>query len=157
MRRIGLLTALVATVLTLGVPTARANQPAFRFTEDVTGDVIACEDTTYTTVSGELAIVIHEGSSASGNVNITGTVSALNVVVADEEGNLYAVWGAFWFGFTLNANTGGEQFTVTGKIQIVSSDGGGTADSVNITFHVTAQPNNFLLKDFDFGTCAEPE
>jgi hypothetical protein len=37
------------------------------------------------------------------------------------------------------------------------SKGGGTVDSVNLTFRVTAQPNNFVVKDFDFGTCAPPE
>jgi hypothetical protein len=30
------------------------------FTEDVTGDVLDCGDTTYTVVSGEIAIVLHE-------------------------------------------------------------------------------------------------
>ena len=156
MRKIGLLMGFVATALALGGP-AVANQPASRLIEDVTGDTIACEDTTYTIVSGQIAIVIHEGSSASGNLNFTGTLTPRNVVATDEEGNLYAVRGAFWFGGTLNANTGGEQFTFTGKLQIVSKTGGGTVDSVNITFHVTAQPNNFVLKEFDFGTCEEPE
>jgi hypothetical protein len=28
-----------------------------------------------------------------------------------------------------------------------------TLDSVNVTFHITAQPNNIVVKDFDFGTC----
>jgi hypothetical protein len=34
---------------------------------------------------------------------------------------------------------------------------GATVDSVNLTVHVAAQPNNFVVKDFDFGTCAPPE
>lgn len=41
------------------------------FTEDVTGDVLDYGDTTYTVVSGETAIVLHEGTSASGNTNFT--------------------------------------------------------------------------------------
>ena len=63
--------------------------------------------------------------------------------------------GAVWFGGTFNANTGGEQSTATQKLQVVSK-GGGRVDSVNLTFHVTAQPNNIVVKDFDFGTCAAP-
>jgi hypothetical protein len=53
------------------------------FTEDVTGDVLDCGDTTYTVVSGETAIVLHEGTSASGNTNFTGTVTPRNVVLPD--------------------------------------------------------------------------
>jgi hypothetical protein len=43
--------------------------------------------------------------------------------------------------------TKGEQFTATQKLQIVS-ERGGTVDSVNLTVHVTAQPNNFVVKNF---------
>jgi hypothetical protein len=126
-----------------------------RFTEDVTGDTIQCGDTVYTITSGAINVVIHEGSSASGNQNFTGTVTPSKVVAVDADGTPYSVVGAFWFGATLNANTGGFQATFTGKLQIVSK-GAGTADNVNLTVHVTAQPNNFVLKDFDFGTCEEP-
>jgi hypothetical protein len=157
MKRLGLLLVAVGTILGVTVPSVVANQPAVRFTEDVTGDVIACETATYTIASGEIQTVIHEGAGASGNLNFTGTITPRNVVAEDEEGNLYRVRGAFWFGGAFNANTGGEVFTFTGKLQIVSKDGGGIADSVNVTFHVTAQPNNFVLKEFDFGTCEEPE
>jgi hypothetical protein len=156
MKRLGVLLVVVGTTLGVIAPSALANQPAVRFTEDVTGDVIACETATYTTLSGEVQIVIHEGASASGNLNFTGTITPRNVVAEDEEGNLYSVRGAVWFGGTFNANTGGEVFTFTGKLRVVSMGGGGTADSVNVTFHVTAQPNNIVLKDFDFGTCEEP-
>ena len=45
--------------------------------------------------------------------------------------------------------------TATQKLQIVSK-GGGIVDSVNLTFHITAQPNNVVVKDFDFGTCEAP-
>lgn len=132
-----------------------ANSPAVHFTEDVTGDVILCETTTYTITSGELAFVIHEGQAAQGNQNVTGTLTPRKVIAVDEAGNEYSVRGAFWFGETFNANTGGFQGTFTGKLQIVGA-GQGTVDSVNLTFHITAQPNNFVLKEFDFGTCEEP-
>jgi hypothetical protein len=142
-------------LLALAAP-ALANQPAEHFTEDVTGDTIQCGSTVYTITSGSVSIWVHEGASASGNLNFTVTIAPQDVVAVDEAGNQYSIVGAIWFGGTLNANTGGEQFTDTDKFQIVSS-GGGTVDSLNVTFHVTAQPNNVVVKDFDFGTCAEPE
>jgi hypothetical protein len=145
---VGLLLALTGPAL--------ANQPAQHFTEDVTGDTIQCDTAVYTVTSGTIRTVVHEGAAASGNVNFTVTITPQNVVAVDEDGNLYAIAGAVWFGGTINANTGGEEFTSTQKLQIVSK-GGGTADSVNLTFHVTAQPNNVVVKDFDFGTCAAPE
>lgn len=155
MRRIFLLLSSVGLLLALAVP-ALANQPAEHSTEDVTGDTFQCDSAVYTITSGTLRIVVHEGASASGNLNFTVTLTPQNVVAVDEAGNQYSIVGAVWFGGTVNANTGGEQFTDTEKLQIVSQ-GGGTVDSVNITFHVTAQPNNIVVKDFDFGTCAAPE
>jgi hypothetical protein len=145
----------VGLLLALTVP-ALASQPATHSTEDVTGDTFQCDTAVYTVTSGTVSIVTHEGSSASGNTNFTVTITPRNVVAVDEAGNQYSIAGAIWFGGTFNANTGGEQFTDTDKLQIVSR-GGGTVDSVNVTFHVTAQPNNIVVKDFDFGTCAEPE
>lgn len=135
---------------------ALADRPAERFTEDVTGETLVCEDATYTITSGQINIVVHEGSSASGNQNFTFTLTPKNVVAEDEEGNTYRIVGAVWGGGAINANTGGEVFTVTEKLQIVSR-GGGTADSVNTIFHITAQPNKLVIKDFDFGTCASPD
>jgi hypothetical protein len=155
LRRIFLLLSSVGLLLALAVP-ALANQPAEHSTEDVTGDTFQCDSAVYTITSGTLRIVVHEGASASGNTNFTVTLTPQNVVAVDEAGNQYSIVGAVWFGGTFNANTGGEQFTDTEKLQIVSQ-GGGTVDSVNITFHVTAQPNNIVVKDFDFGTCAAPE
>jgi hypothetical protein len=154
-RRVFLLLSGVGLLLALTVP-ALANQPAEHFTEDVTGDTIQCDTAVYTITSGTISIVAHEGESASGNLNFTVTITPRNVVAVDEAGNQYSIVGAVWFGGTVNVNTGGEQFTDTEKLQIVSK-GGGTVDSVNLTFHVTAQPNNIVVKDFDFGTCEAPE
>jgi hypothetical protein len=154
-RRVFLLLSGVGLLLALTVP-ALANQPAEHVTEDVTGDTIQCDTAVYTITSGTISIVAHEGASASGNLNFTVTITPRNVVAVDEAGNQYSIVGAVWFGGTVNVNTGGEQFTDTEKLQIVSK-GGGTVDSVNLTFHVTAQPNNIVVKDFDFGTCEAPE
>lgn len=153
--RRALLILLCAALLAFGAGPALASGPAFHFTEDVSGDVIVCDTQTYTITSGHIKVVIHEGSAAQGNQNFTGTITPVKVVAEDQAGNEYSVVGAFWFGGTFNANTGGFQETFTGKLQIVA-EGGGTVDSVNLTFHLTAQPNNFVLNEFDFGTCDEP-
>jgi hypothetical protein len=149
MKRFLLVAAAMASVLLVGASSALANQPAMHFTQDVTGDTLQCGDTTYTIVSGEIAIVMHEGQSASGNANVTGTITPRNVVLQDQDGNLYSLAGAIWFGATFNANTGGFQATSTDKFQIVSQ-GGGTVDSVNAVEHVSPNGKEFL---FDFGTC----
>jgi hypothetical protein len=100
--------------------------------------------------------VIHEGESASGNQNFTITITPRKVVAEDEDGNRVRIVGGFWAGETFNAQAGVSQVTVTAKFQIVGPRLG-TADSVNMTFHITAHDNNFVLKDFDFGTCELPE
>jgi hypothetical protein len=149
MKRFLLIAAAMASVLLVGASSALANQPAMHFTQDVTGDTLQCGDTTYTIVSGEIVTVMHEGQSASGNANVTGTITPRNVVIRDQNGKIYSLAGAIWFGATFNANTGGFQATSTDKFQIVSQ-GGGTVDSVNAVEHVSPNGKEFL---FDFGTC----
>ncbi len=156
MRRVVLLLSSVGVLLLALTAPALANQPAVHSTEDVTGDTFQCDTAVYTVTAGTISIVVHEGASASGNLNFTVTITPRSVVAVDEAGNQYSVVGAIWFGGTINANTGGMQFTDTDKLQIVST-GGGTVDSVNVTFHISAQPHNLVVKDFDFGTCAAPE
>lgn len=146
----------VAFIATMALATTVAAGPAEKFTEDVTGDQFVCDDATYTITSGEIQIVVHEGSAAQGNGNFTFTLTPRNVVAEDEFGNPVSIAGALWLGGAFNANTDGEVFTVTDKFQILSK-GSGTVGSVNATFHITAQPNNFVLKEFDFGNCASPE
>jgi len=135
--------------------TALANGPAQRFTESVTGEQFVCDDAVYTITSGEIQIVVHEGSAAQGNQNFTFTLTPRKVVAEDELGNVVSIVGATWAGGAFNANTDGEVFTVTDKFQLVSK-GGGTVGTVNATFHITAQPNNFVIKDFNLGNCSVP-
>jgi hypothetical protein len=149
MKRFLLVAAAMASVLLLGVSSAGANQPAMHFTQPVPGDPLQCGDTTYTPISGELAIVVHEGQSASGNTNFTTTITPRHVVLQGQDGNLYSLRGAIWFGATFNANTGGFQATSTDKFQIVSQ-GGGTVDSINVVEHISPNGKEF---SFSFGTC----
>ena len=141
--------AAMASVLLVGVSSAAANQPAMHFTQPVPSDPLQCGDTTYTPISGELATVVHEGQSASGNTNFTITITPRHVVLQDQDGNLYSLAGAIWFGATFNANTGGFQATSTDKFQIVSQ-GEGTVDSVNGVEHISPNGKEFF---FNFGSC----
>ncbi len=152
MRRLLIGLLITGAVLAVGLQPAFAI-PAVHAEEDVTGAVFTCTTTSYTIVSGSIRLVFHEDVTASGNMNITGTLTPQDVVARDEAGNLYDIVGAGWFGGAFNANTGGSAFTDTEKFQIVQQ-GGGTVDSVNLTAHIS--PNgNFV--SFDFGTCVPPE
>jgi hypothetical protein len=155
MRRVTTTGLLLAAAALAGIAApAYANSPAVHSVEDVTGDTLVCESTTYTITSGSIRTVIHEGEAASGNQNVTGTLTPQNVVAEDPEGNVYSLRGAFWFGGAVNAQQGTSVFTDTGKLQVISQ-GSGTVDSVNVTFHVTDV--NGHVTAFDFGTCEEPE
>jgi hypothetical protein len=127
--------------------------PAVHTVEPATGDVLVCESTTYTITSGTIKITLHEGTSASGNQNFTGTITPQKVVATDGEGNLYSLRGAFWFGAAVNAQQETVVTTDTAKLQVVGQ-GTGSVDSLNLTSHVTLVNGN--VKDFDFGTCEEP-
>jgi hypothetical protein len=113
--------------------------------------VVLCGDAGYF-ISGTANVVTHDGESASGNTNSTSTITLRDAVAVDEAGNEYSLVGAIHSGETFNANTGGVEYGGTEKLQIVSK-GGGTVGGVNITTHVTAQPNNVVSVDFDFGNC----
>jgi len=151
MRRV-VATLAAVSALALGASPALANGPAVHSSFDPTGSVFVCGPNTYTVTSGTVSVVMHEGSSASGNLNFTFTGTPKQVVAEDEDGNVYSIVGAIWSGFTANAQTGDFQTTFTGKLQIVS-EGGGTADSVNVVFHIS--PNGDITS-FDFGTCVLP-
>src|SRR5215204_734476 len=63
----------VGVVMMSAAPAVAA--PAVHTVEDVTGDVLVCGSTTYTITSGTIKFTSHEGVSASGNENFTGTIT----------------------------------------------------------------------------------
>jgi len=148
--------ALIATSLAMVPGVAMANQPAETETIPVDGEQFVCEDATYTLVSGDIQLTVHEGESASGNSNFTLTIAPSNVLAENEEGETFRVAGAFWVGSTTNAKKGTFQFTFTDHFQIVEK-GGGTVGDVQVTGHVTfVSPDRINVKEFDFGTCSSP-
>ncbi len=154
MKRLGMLAVVTAMVFVVAGP-AVASGPAMHFSVPVVGDTFVCASGTYTAVSGELRIVIHEGTSRGGTSNFTFTAVPKNVRFEDEAGKEYFAAGAIWFGGSFNEHTGGLAETFTFKIQIVSADGGGTVGVVNITAHVS--PNGDEFFKIHHTTCEPPE
>jgi len=150
MKKLYLLLALVLAAAAAAYPASAA--PAEHFTEDVTGDVFVCDSAVYTVTSGTLLGVFHEGTSASGNTNFTGTLVPKHVVLEDGEGNVYSLSGAVWFGNTSNAQQGTSQGTFTAFFNIVSK-GGGVVDTVRMVAHFGAN-GEFSI---DSGSCVRPD
>jgi hypothetical protein len=140
--------AVAAAALLVGlVSVAQASAPAVHDEMPVAGDVFLCEGATYTITSGTVKFVEHFTEAANGNLSITGTSTPRGVVATDGT-STFRIVGAVWFGASFNANTGTGPETFTAKLQVVGP--GGTADNVNITFHVS--PNGDV-NFFDFGSC----
>jgi hypothetical protein len=155
MKRVRRLTALIASAAAMcavSLPDASAS-PAQHSEEDVSGDVLECHSSDYTITSGSIGIVFHEGTSASGNTNFTGTLTTQHVVAVDEAGNVYSIRGTEWFGATENAQQGTFQATFTGHFQVIAA-GSGRVDNVQVTQHITFVSGT--VKEFDFGTCVAP-
>lgn len=136
---------------------ALANQGAEHETFSVVGDVFDCGTESYTVTAGEVHVTFHEGESASGNTNLTGTLTPRKVVAESGDGRIVNVRGALWFGETFNAQQGTFQGTFTGKLQFVEK-GKGTVENVNMTFHVTFVNGEVItLKELDLSSCQLPE
>jgi hypothetical protein len=121
-------------------------------TMSATGTVFACQSGTYTVTTGNLRFVLQQGTSASGNMEITGTVAPQGVVLSDASGNAYSLAGASWFGETFNAQTGASVMTDTAFFQIVKP-GSGVVANVRQIFHIGSSGTVTL----DKGTCASPD
>jgi len=133
--------------------TASPAQQVGHLVLDGTGLVIDCGSRTYTITSGSIAIVFHEGTTASGNTNSTATVTTQNVLLKDAAGKVYSLRGTEWFGGMENAQQGTFVATSTGQLQVVAM-GSGTVDNVKVVEHITFVNGN--VKEFDFGTCVAP-
>lgn len=148
MRKLAFIAALVAVSLA-AVSGAAANQPAVHFSEEVAGDVFACGDETITITDGTIEFTVHEGESASGNLNFTVTIVPKDVTGVTSEGTKVSVHGATWFGGTFNSKKEVFQETFTFVIQFVEK-GGGTVASVQAVAHTSPNGKRFF---FSFGEC----
>src|SRR5215213_9888771 len=85
---------------------------------DVTGTVFPCPTHTYTITSGAINEVLHESVDASGTTHFTVTDTPDHVNLVDENGDVYALTGATWFG-----GRNGEILTATHVLNIVGRGG----------------------------------
>lgn len=147
-RRIATLAAVSVFALALGAAPALAGSPAVHLSWEAApaNPPIHCGPNTYTIVSGYIDAVMHEGTSASGNLNFAGTVRVSNVVVRDQDLASHRTVGAEHFGATVNATSGGYQDITVFKLQIV-----GTGDSLNVVLRT--MPNG-EFHSFGPGTCS---
>ena len=92
-KQAGLIVLVLALVLPLAAGAATTHE-----TFDVTGTVFPCPKHTYTVTSGAIQHVMHESVDASGTTHFTVTDTPNHVSLVDENGNVYSLTGAIWFG-----------------------------------------------------------
>ena len=112
---------------------------------DVTGTVFLCPTHTYTVTSGAIKEVMHESVDASGTTHFTVTDTPDHVSLVDEDGNVYSLTGATWFG-----GRNDEILTATHVFNIVGR--GGVSDSIRLVERF----RNGQLISRDFGSCELP-
>jgi hypothetical protein len=134
---------LIVLVFALVLPLAAG--AATRETFDVTGTVFPCPKHTYTVTSGAIQHVMHESVDASGTTHFTVTDTPDHVSLVDENGNVYSLTGAIWFG-----GRDDEILTATHMLNIVGR--GGVSDSIRLVERF----RNGQLISHDFGSCELP-
>ena len=136
----GLLTFAVVVLLPVGASAATTHDSF-----DVTGTVFPCPTHTYTVTSGAINEVMHESVDANGTTHFTVTDTPDRVRLVDEDGNLYALRGAIWFG-----GRNDEILTATHMLNIVGP--GGVSDSIRLVERF----RNGRLISREFGSCELP-
>jgi hypothetical protein len=112
---------------------------------DVTGTVFPCPTHTYTVTSGAIKSVIHVSVDANGINHFTVTETPDHVRLVDENGNVYSLRGAIWFGGRAD-----EILTATHMFNIVGP--GGVSDSIKLVERFRFGQ----LISRDFGSCELP-
>ena len=136
--------SLVGLAVALVAP-AGASAATTRNSFDVTGAVFECPTHTYTVTSGAINEVMHESVDANGTTHFTVTDTPDRVRLVDEEGNLYSLRGAIWFG-----GRNDEILTATHMFNIVGR--GGVSDSIRLIERF----RDGELISRDFGSCVLP-
>jgi len=139
-KRAGLLVFVVALLVPMA---ASAATPHDSF--DVTGTVFPCPTHTYTVTSGAINEVMHESGDASGTTHFTVTDTPSHVRLVDENGDVYSLTGAIWFG-----GRDDEILTATHVLNIVGR--GGVSDTIRLVERF----RNGQLISHEFGACELP-
>jgi hypothetical protein len=138
-KQAGLLVFAVSLFLPLAAGAATTHDS---FSFDVTGAVFPCPTHTYTITSGAIKEVMHESVDASGTTHFTVTDTPDHVSLVDEDGGVYSLRGAIWFG-----GSNDEILTATHMFNIVGP--GGVSDSIRLVERF----RNGQLLSRDFGSC----
>ena len=136
--------ALLVFAVALFLPSA-ASAATTHDSFDVTGTVFPCPTHTYTVTSGAIKEVMHESVDASGTTHFTVTDTPDHVSLVDEDGNVYSLRGATWFG-----GLNDEILTATHVFNIVGRFG--VSDSIRLVERF----RNGQLISRDFGSCELP-
>ena len=136
--------ALLALVVALLLPVA-ASATTTHESFDVTGTVFPCPTHTYTITSGAIKSVMHVSVDATGVNHFTVTETPDRVRLVDEDGNVYSLRGAIWFGGRAD-----QILTATHMFNIVGA--GGVSDSIKLVERF----RNGELISRDFGSCKLP-
>ena len=139
-KQAGLLVFVAALLLPLAAGAATTHESF-----DVTGTVFPCPTHTYTVTSGAIKEVVHESVDASGTTHFTVTDTPDHVSLVDEDGNVYSLTGAIWFG-----GRNDEILTATHMLNIVGR--GGVSDSIRLVERF----RNGQLTSHEFGSCEGP-
>jgi hypothetical protein len=135
-----LLAALVVLLLPLAADAATTHESF-----DISGFVLPCPTHTYTVTSGAIDIVAHESIDAQGINHFTETERPDHVTLVDEDGKVYSLRGAIWFGGRAD-----QILTATHSFNIVGA--GGVSDSIKLF-------ERFRFGELisrDFGSCELP-
>jgi hypothetical protein len=141
MRKLAGLLAFVVALLLPSAASATTTHESF----DVTGTVFPCPTHTYTITSGAIKSVTHESVDASGTTHFTVTETTDHIRLVDEDGNVYSMRGAIWFGGRAD-----QILTATHMLTIVGR--GGVSDSIRLVERF----RNGQLISRDFGSCELP-
>jgi hypothetical protein len=142
MRKQAALLVLVGALLLLPVAaSAETTHESF----DVTGFVFPCPTHTYTVTSGAIKSVEHVSVDANGINHFTVTETPDHVRLVDENGSVYSLRGAIWFGGRAD-----QIITATHMFNIVGA--GGVSDSIKLVERF----RNGELISRDFGSCQLP-
>jgi len=135
---------LIVVAAALALPVA-ASADTTRVSFDVTGTVFPCPTHTYTVTSGSITHLMHESVDATGTTHFSVTDTPDNVILVDEDGNVYSLRGAIWFG-----GRNDDILTATHMLNIVGR--GGVSDSIRLVERF----RNGQLISRDFGSCVLP-
>jgi hypothetical protein len=123
--------------------------PAEHTSFPLAGGTINCGAKQYTFTSGTFDVVVHSGTTPSGNGQNSVTGTADNITAVDAAGGLYRVVGIFHFGGSFNPNINTGPFHFGMKLQIISQ-GGGAVGNVNAVLAINPFGGGV---GFNIGTC----